>query len=102
LLIRATDFHKKMKSFYYNDAGQFIQTISHDGSSTVFDYNELGERTATISVAAGQTLDFNPLSFTLANVVLLDKYVISLTTESLAQHSRNQFFPPRISTNIAL
>ncbi|MFA7174723.1 MAG: hypothetical protein WC340_15175 [Kiritimatiellia bacterium] len=76
----------------YNNAGLLVRTISHDGSSTVLDYNELGERTATISIAAGQTLDFDPLSFTLANVVLLDKYVINLTTESLAQHSRNQFF----------
>ncbi|MCK9305649.1 MAG: hypothetical protein M0P27_09685 [Bacteroidales bacterium] len=82
LLIRATDFHKKMNFFYYNNAGQLIQTISHDGSSTVFDYNELGERTATISVAAGQTLDFNPQSFTLAGVIALDKYNINLTTEN--------------------
>ncbi|MCK9304843.1 MAG: hypothetical protein M0P27_05550 [Bacteroidales bacterium] len=52
------------------------------GASTVFDYNALGERTATISVTAGQTLDFDPLNFMLANVVLLDKYVINLTTES--------------------
>ncbi|MDD2230706.1 MAG: hypothetical protein PHY48_15070 [Candidatus Cloacimonetes bacterium] len=66
----------------YNNAGQIIQTISHNGASTVFDYNELGERTATISVAAGQTLDFNPQSFTLAGVIALDKYNIKLTTEN--------------------
>ncbi|MDD2230632.1 MAG: hypothetical protein PHY48_14695 [Candidatus Cloacimonetes bacterium] len=66
----------------YNNAGLLVRTISHDGSSTVFDYNELGERTATISIAAGQTLDFDPLSFTLTNIILLDKYVINLTTES--------------------
>ncbi|MDD2230731.1 MAG: hypothetical protein PHY48_15200, partial [Candidatus Cloacimonetes bacterium] len=66
----------------YNYTGQIIQTINHDGASTVFDYNQLGERTATISVTAGQTLDFDPLNFMLANVVLLDKYVINLTTES--------------------
>ncbi|MFA7149109.1 MAG: hypothetical protein WC109_09860, partial [Syntrophomonadaceae bacterium] len=66
----------------YNNAGQIIQTISHDGATTVFDYNELGERTVTISVAAGQTLDFNPQSFTLAGVIALDKYNINLTTVS--------------------
>jgi len=81
-----------MTSNVYNNAGQNVQTISHDGATTVFDYNELGGRTATISVAAGQTLDFNPQSFTLDDVIALDKYVINLTTESLAQHSRNQFF----------
>ncbi|MDD2601014.1 MAG: hypothetical protein PHO37_17615 [Kiritimatiellae bacterium] len=66
----------------YNNPGQIIQTINHDGASTVFDYNELGERTATISVAAGQTRDFNPQGFTLEDVIARDKYVISLTTES--------------------
>ncbi|MDD2230186.1 MAG: hypothetical protein PHY48_12315 [Candidatus Cloacimonetes bacterium] len=66
----------------YNNEGLLVQTVNHDGSSVVYAYNELNERTATISIAAGQTLDFDPLSFTLANVVLLDKYVINLTTES--------------------
>ncbi|MCK9304841.1 MAG: hypothetical protein M0P27_05540, partial [Bacteroidales bacterium] len=66
----------------YNSAGLLVRTISHDGATTVFDYNELGERTVTISVAAGQTLDFKPQSFTLAGVIALDKYNINLTTEN--------------------
>ncbi|MDD2601247.1 MAG: hypothetical protein PHO37_18840, partial [Kiritimatiellae bacterium] len=72
----------QVTSNVYNNMGQLSQTISHDGATTVFDYNELGERTVTISVAAGQTLDFNPQSFTLAGVIALDKYNINLTTEN--------------------
>ncbi|MDD2230797.1 MAG: hypothetical protein PHY48_15530, partial [Candidatus Cloacimonetes bacterium] len=66
----------------YNSAGLLVRTISQNGASTVFDYNELGKRIVTISVAAGQTLDFNPQSFTLAGVIALDKYNINLTTEN--------------------
>ncbi|MDD2230873.1 MAG: hypothetical protein PHY48_15910, partial [Candidatus Cloacimonetes bacterium] len=75
----------------YNNKGLLVQTVNHDGSSVVYAYNELTERTVIINIAAGQTLDFDPLSFTLANIVLLNKYVISLTTES-TEHTEGEWW----------
>ncbi len=66
----------------YNNAGILVQSINHDGSSVVYAYDELNERVATIRIGAGQTLDFDPQSFTLAGVIALDKYMIDETTES--------------------
>ncbi len=64
----------------YNNAGLLVQTVNHDGSSIVYDYDELNERIATIRVGAEQTLDFNPLSFALSSVIALDKYIIWVST----------------------
>jgi YD repeat-containing protein len=71
-----------MKSFYYDNAGLLVRTVNHDGSSVVYAYDELNERIATVRIGAGQTLDFDPLSFALANVIALDKYIVVETTES--------------------
>jgi len=65
----------------YNNAGLLVRTVNHDGSSVVYAYNELNERVANIRIGAGQTLDFNAQSFILDDVIELDKYLISLTTE---------------------
>ena len=70
-----------MTSNVYDNVGLLVQIVSYDGSSVVYDYNELNERTATIRIGAGQTLDFDPLSFTLSNVIALDKYIVDETTE---------------------
>jgi RHS repeat-associated protein len=67
----------------YNNAGRLVQQVNHDGSSVVYNYGELYRRNASIQIGPGQTLDFNPQSFALADVIALDKYVISETKESI-------------------
>ncbi|MCK9305350.1 MAG: hypothetical protein M0P27_08145, partial [Bacteroidales bacterium] len=54
LLISATDCYKKMKSFYYDNAsGWLIKTTRTESADTLYEYNNLGQRTM-VSNALGQ------------------------------------------------
>ncbi|MDD4019200.1 MAG: hypothetical protein PHV28_14800, partial [Kiritimatiellae bacterium] len=63
----------------YDAAGRLVFTRNPGGSAVAFAYDELGNGAGTVRIGAGQTLDFDPLDFTLAGVAALDKYVIEET-----------------------
>ncbi|MDD4018824.1 MAG: hypothetical protein PHV28_12875 [Kiritimatiellae bacterium] len=63
----------------FDAAGRLVFTRNHDGSAVAYAYDALGGSAGTVKAGAGQTLDFDPLDFTLAGVSALDKYVIEET-----------------------
>ncbi|NLC82990.1 MAG: hypothetical protein GX748_17565, partial [Lentisphaerae bacterium] len=63
----------------YDRAGRTLMTVGHDGSRTIYFYDTLGDSAGTVRIGAGQTLQFDPLSFALANVIALDAYVVGET-----------------------
>ncbi|MDX9795036.1 MAG: hypothetical protein RBU24_16145, partial [Kiritimatiellia bacterium] len=60
-------------------AGRLAYTRNPDGSATAHAYDALGNGAGTVLIGAGQTLDFDPLDFTLEDVAALGKYVIEET-----------------------
>jgi len=59
----------------FDAAGRLVFTQNHDGSAVAYAYDALGGSAGTVKAGAGQTLDFDPPDFTLADVAALDKYV---------------------------
>lgn len=68
-----------VESNAYDNAGRMILSVGRDGSRTAYAYTALGEPAGMVRIGAGQTLQFDPQSFTLAGVIALDTYVVTET-----------------------
>ncbi len=63
----------------YDTVGRLVYTLNPDGSAVAYAYDELGNGAGTVRIGAGQTLSFDPLGFSLADVITQNTYAVEET-----------------------